>query len=95
MLEMNSELSISPELAEGLSECAVGSTESLTVQVKVTQNDEQGIKAEVLNVEKGDLYEEEIDSEAEDVEELPSTEKKGPSGNPALMVIVGGKPSKK
>ena len=92
---MTSELTISPELVEGLSECTVGSTESLTVQVKITQNDEQGFKAEVLNVEKGDLYEEEAESEAEEVEELPSKEK-GPKGNPALMVIIGGgKPPKK
>lgn len=91
---MNDELSITPELAEGLSECTVGSTESLTVQVKITQNDEQGLKAEVLNVEKGDLYEEEEASEEADVEE-PPTKESGPKGNPALMVIIGGKPPKK
>lgn len=97
---MTDEISLSPEMASNLSECAVGATEPLTIMVKVTQNDEQGFKAEVVEAEKGEGYEEEVVEEEPVAEEEPATEKKpevdtGPKGNPALVVVLGGKPPKK
>lgn len=95
---MTDMISISPELAADLEECEVGTTETLTVVVEITQNDEQGFEAKVVRADKGDSYEAEdeaeTDSEVKEEVELPS--KKGPAGNPALMVILGGeKPTKK
>ena len=92
---MNSELALAPELAAELSECEVGATETLTVVVEITQNDEQGFKAKVVRADKGDSYEAEEETELDGAAE-PAVKEKGPKGNPALTIILGSeKPTKK
>lgn len=90
---MNATLSLPPEMAADLSECEVGSEEQLNLTVKVTKNDATGFEAEVSAVDYEAVEDtaDELNNEGDVPSPDKSSVKKGPAGNPALMIVLGGK----